>query len=50
MATAQNSLKLYLPAAEAAKLRALAFRDGRTVTGLLRVLVREYLAAQEETG
>ncbi len=47
MATGQEGLKLYLPPAEAARLRELAAAEGRTVTGLLRLLVRRYLDSQE---
>ena len=37
------TLKIYLPAEEAAQLRALTEAEGRSVTGLVRILIRGYL-------
>lgn len=43
MATEQEGIKVYLPSAEAQALRAKAKQEDRTVTAVLRRLIREYL-------
>ncbi len=42
MATDQDSIKLYLPADDAAWIRQHCDDEGKTVAGLLRVLIRKY--------
>jgi hypothetical protein len=48
MATDQDSFKVYLPPADAAKLRAIAREEDRPIAGLIRLAVAAYLAAREE--
>ena len=44
MATEQEGIKFYIPADEAQQLRALARAEDRTLTAVLRRLIREYIA------
>ncbi len=48
MATEQDSFKIYLDPGLAAEVRLLAQSEGRTITGLIRLLLRQYLAEQKE--
>ena len=48
MATEQEGIKVYLPPAEAQAFRAKAKAEDRTVTAVLRRLIREYLDPVEE--
>lgn len=47
MATEQEAFKIYIPVEDAAKLRALAVSEDRTVTAIFRRLLRDYLASRE---
>lgn len=44
MATDQDYLKVYLPAAEAAAFKSVVREEDKTVTAVLRRLIREYIA------
>ncbi len=46
MSTDQKKLAVYLPADLEAEVRAAVEREGRTITGLVRMLLRQYLAAK----
>ncbi len=47
MATTQESLRIYLPAEMAAEVKARTEAEGRTVTGLIRMLLRQYLTESD---
>ncbi len=46
MATNQDSFKVYLPTDLADEIREATKKDGRTVTGLVRKLLQEWLDKQ----
>lgn len=48
MATAQEQIKVYIPAPEAAAFRAVVAAEDRTITAVLRRLIREYIATAKE--
>lgn len=39
---------MYLDAEDAERLRAVAEREDRSVTSIFRIVIREFLAAQDE--
>jgi hypothetical protein len=45
MATDQKAVKLYLPADEAAEFTRIVRAEDKTITAVLRRLIREYVAA-----
>jgi hypothetical protein len=47
MATEQEAIKLYIPADDAAWLRAHVKEEGRTQAGVVRMLLRRYRAEVE---
>jgi hypothetical protein len=49
MATDQEAIKLYIPAEDAAWLRAYVKEEGRTQAGVVRMLLRRYRAEVEAT-
>lgn len=46
MATEQKKLAVYVPADEAAAFEALVKAQGKTVTGAVRVFIRDTIAAE----
>lgn len=48
MATLQEPLKTYLPADEAAEFRRLVAEEDKTVTAVLRRMIRTYIAERKE--
>lgn len=48
MATEQKKLAVYVPAHEAAAFEEAVKAEGKTVTGAIRVMIRDYLAARKE--
>ncbi len=48
MATEQESIKVYVDADLAAEVKRLVREEGRTITGLVRVLLRRYVAEAKE--
>lgn len=49
MATDQKKLAVYVPATVADEFETLVKSQGKTVTGAIRVMIRDYLAANAES-
>ena len=50
MATDQRAIKVYLPEAEAARIERMAAADDRTLTSMVRIILRQYLKDHPEAG
>ncbi len=48
MATEQKKLNFYLPADLEAEVRTLTRKEGRTITGLMRMLLERYVEEEKE--
>lgn len=48
MASEQDSFKIYLPADLALEVRAIVAAEDRTITGLIRLLLRQYVSEHKE--
>lgn len=47
MVTPHEALKIYVPAADLERIRAIAREEDRTVTGLIRLAISAYLAERD---
>lgn len=48
MATTQAPIKVYVPRDEAAEFRAFVAAEDKTITAVIRRMIRDYNAAQRE--
>ena len=47
MATEQEGIKVYIPRDEAAQFRALVHAEDKTITAVIRRMIRDYIAERQ---